>query len=183
MYDIDFVLLVALKIVMFVSFSALLSMFVLLLCKMFVLISNLAKRSRLVWPPRIPLPLRAGLWISFPIGTAALVAGYLTGLSREAAVGDVLPAVIGLLSGGVIFVSRRRSIQGMIRDSIVLILFSIELFVGVTFGANDRLAARNRLFSDAALRNQARQELRIRTFRENLGLPTDLSTPPVPHRQ
>jgi hypothetical protein len=107
---------------------------------------------------------------SIPISIIAYVAGYLTVYSRTSAITNVIPAVLALVGGLNIYVfgseSRHKALVGY-----CVCLFAIMLFLGTQGGAYRREAER-----EFRMVELARQELKIRTFRENLDLPSEPPT-------
>ena len=99
-----------------------------------------------------------------------IVTGFLTGLSRTAAVGFVLPAVLSLVGGLAIFLigsdSKRRIIV-----SLSVLAFSINLLIGSSCGAITRTIAEEQIFSTKYLQKRAFIEVQVREFRRALGLP------------
>ena len=74
------------------------------------------------------------------LGALALfggIAGYAGGMSREAAVGDIIPAVLGLAGGLAAYLFGVDSSRGAIA-SIGLVAFTTSLFFAYSFGADRR---------------------------------------------
>ena len=90
------------------------------------------------------LPLAAFLLLG-------LVAGYLTGLSRESAVGAVVPAVL-----------------------------SLGLLIGTTWGSAMRQAVMDFEASESELVRKSHVEMKVREFREAIGLPPEMPAPDSP---
>jgi hypothetical protein len=104
---------------------------------------------------------------SIPTVLVAYVAGYLTGISRAPAVGNLVPAVLVLIGGLNIY------LFGTDRKNIALVgysvfIFTLVLFFGFEVGIIDRELGRV-----ARLVNLSDQEKLIRTYRENRELPPD----------
>jgi hypothetical protein len=114
---------------------------------------------------------------SIPIGLIAYVAGYMTSVSRAAAIGNLLPAALALIGGLYVYAfgaeAKHKALIGY-----CISFFAVVLIYGIQRGAFIREADR-----EARIVALTRQELKIRTFRENLGLNPDppawiLSTEP-----
>lgn len=98
-----------------------------------------------------------------------LVAGYLTGFSRSPAVGAVLPAVLSLVGGLAVFLMEKDA-RSRTTVSLSVLVFSITLLVGTSWGAIMRQAAEDYATSEPALKQRALLEAEVREFREALGL-------------
>ena len=103
-----------------------------------------------------------------------LVAGYLTGFSRQPAVGAVLPAVLSLIGGLAVFLVGRDKASRTVVGLCVLI-FSMNLVLGTGWGAVMRSTAEEYRKSETYLKQQAFIEAQVRDFRESLGLPLETS--------
>ena len=108
--------------------------------------------------------------------TLGLVTGYLTGLSRDSAVGNVLPAVLSLLGGFAAFVISKNKESRLIVGCVVF-LFSGMLLLGSGWGAVMRYYAEQEKryveqeeLIEVALKNKARIEYEVNRFRRSLGL-------------
>jgi hypothetical protein len=108
-----------------------------------------------------------GIGYSLPTVIVAFIAGYLTGISRAPAVGNVIPAVLALIGGLNIYLfgveARNRALVGY-----SVFLFSLVFFYGVWGGVLDREGGRVGRFIDLA-----DQERTIRNYRLNRDLPPD----------
>ena len=99
-----------------------------------------------------------------------LTTGYLTGLSRAAAVGTVLPAVLSLLGAiAVILVSQSAAKARLV--SLLILVFSVGLLLGTTWGSSARDQAEEAVTSQEAFEIRALAEDEVRRFREALKLP------------
>lgn len=146
-------------------------------CLYFVLRRNRSPRECFL----VALPLVAFL----VLGT---VAGYLTGLSREAAVGAVVPAALSLLGGlAVLQLGKAADGPGAVRLSGSVLAFAVGLLIGTTWGSSARQTAVDFEISELERMRRAHVELRVREFREGVGLPlnvpSDDGTPNLkPHK-
>lgn len=81
-----------------------------------------------------------GRELSVLVGSLAIfgaVAGYAGGLSRAAAVGDIIPAVVGLAGGVAVYLFGVDRSKGTVA-SVALAAFTIALFLGYAFGSDVR---------------------------------------------
>ena len=90
--------------------------------------------------------------------------------SRESAIGAVLPAVLSLMGGLMIFLIGKNQESRMI-VSISMILFSFTLLLGSGWGAVMRDIAKEYKKGEHYLQQQAFIESEINEFRKNLDLP------------
>jgi predicted neutral ceramidase superfamily lipid hydrolase len=98
-----------------------------------------------------------------------IVTGYLTGFSREPAISAVLPAVLSLMGGLMIFlVGRNQESRGIV--SISMFVFSFMLLMGAGWGAVMRDVSEEYKKSEIYLKQQAFIESEVNEFRKNLGL-------------
>lgn len=140
-----------------------------------------------LWPLPITVLLLTALffWIIRPkegkrdlvlllaaFSTLGLVAGYLTGFSRSPAVGAVLPAVLSLVAGLAVFLMGKDAASRAI-VSLSVLIFSISLVLGTSWGAVMRQTADDYAMSEPVLKQRALVEAEVREFREALGLPPD----------
>ncbi len=98
-----------------------------------------------------------------------IVTGYLTGFSRESAVGTVLPAVLSLIGGLAIFLVVKDKIT-RIYVSMAVLSFSLSLVLGTSWGAVMRETAEEFKISERYLKSRALIESDVRKYRKNLGL-------------
>lgn len=113
-----------------------------------------------VWRDMLPLPILAALvalaismglrrqdgstplqnlWFAvFSMALLGIVTGYVTGLSRESAVGAVLPAVLGLVGGVSVYILGVKAVQQQSLVVGVLSAFSLCLLLGIVCGSKLR---------------------------------------------
>jgi hypothetical protein len=105
------------------------------------------------------------LGVGIPITLIGYMSGYLTGLSRSPAVGNLLPAVLALIGGVSVYVfgseNKYRFVVGYC--STILI---VSLFYGVESGGTEREWHR-----EARLKSLFELERRLRIYRTNRDLP------------
>lgn len=98
-----------------------------------------------------------------------LVTGYLTGFSRESAVGAVLPSVLSLFGGLAVFLIGKNK-ESRIITSLAVLSFAISLVLGTSWGSIMRQSWEEGKISKEYLQRQALIEVEVNEFRENLGL-------------
>jgi hypothetical protein len=117
---------------------------------------------------QVLLPLSA-------FGLLGMVAGYLTGLSRESAVGAVVPAVLTLMGGvAAVLVARAANWAASFRVSGLIATFSVGLLVGSTWGAAMRQSVEDFATSESELLRRSHVEAKVREFRDALKLPPEM---------
>jgi hypothetical protein len=99
-----------------------------------------------------------------------IVTGYLSGFSRAPALGTVLPSVLSLMGGLVVYLVGRHSTSRVI-VSLSIVAFSLTLFIGAEWGAVMRGAAEEYSKSEIYLKKQAFIEAEVNDFRRKLELP------------
>lgn len=107
-----------------------------------------------------------------------IVAGYLTGFSRQPAVGSVLPAVLSLIGGLAVFLVGKDKESRLVVGLSVL-AFSLCLAIGTTWGSVMRGTAEDYKNSEIYLKQQALIEVQVKEFRESLGLSARNSKNPI----
>lgn len=140
--------------------------------------------AALVWLRLRGTNTSAALTVVLPLAAfllTGLVAGYLTGLSRESAVGAVVPAVLSLLGGAAaVLVGRAANLAAATRVSGLILLFSLGLFIGTTWGSAMRQAVADFDASELELIRRSHVELKVREFRESVGLPPEFPSIDAP---
>lgn len=117
---------------------------------------------------KIILPLSSFLLLG-------MVTGYLTGLSRESAVGAVLPAVLSLVGGvAAVLIARATSQFMMLQTSGLIFVFALGLLLGTTWGSAMRQAVDDFEASETELMRRSHIQKKVREFREALNLPPDM---------
>jgi hypothetical protein len=105
--------------------------------------------------------------VAIPIVLIAYIAGYLTGISGSSAIGNLVPAVLAFIGGLNLYMFGAKADHRAL-TIFSIFLFAITLFYGVLDGRYDRASG-----IEAQMEASAIQELRIKTFRQNLTLPPD----------
>lgn len=115
------------------------------------------------------------LWLALAaFSMLGIVTGYMTGLSRSPAVSAVLPSVLSLLSGGILFMLGKDNAKRA-QVSLAVLLFSLALVTGATWGAVNRKVAEEYGNTLDAQRDFIDEEKAILDYRSRRGLP---SAPP-----
>jgi hypothetical protein len=123
------------------------------------------------------------------LGLLGITAGVLTGLSRDSAIGAVMPAVLSLVGGLALYLLGLKHGDAKLVGSCVVAL-SLSLLVGTLWGALLRSEAEREdaAWADARERQKtslqrrkldAIEELELREFRASLGLPSVPEAQPV----
>lgn len=111
--------------------------------------------------------------IAFVFGMLALVTGVITGASRSAAVGDVLPAALGLIGAVALYVVTKTKTEIPVASTAV-ISFSALLLLGTVLGSYERV--RSAAYQESLkydfnrLKSQADIEFVINGYRRSRGL-------------
>jgi hypothetical protein len=98
------------------------------------------------------------------------VTGLLAGQSRTAALGTVLPAVLGLVGGITVYLLGQDD-RNRLLVSLSIIALSFTLFIASGWGARLREIAEDFRTSEAELKRAAFVERNVGRFRQKLGLP------------
>lgn len=104
------------------------------------------------------------LAIGVPFTVLGIIAGYITGLSRDPAVAAVLPAVLTLV-GALILGFSTNGRQKIIAASAVVIYLSLSLVGGIDYGARKRTQYENAKNSFDAQIEKANFESNIKAYR------------------
>lgn len=99
-----------------------------------------------------------------------MVTGYLSGFSREPALGAVLPAVLSLMGGLVVFLIGK-NIESRVIVSASMLLFALTLLTGAEWGADMRDKSENYKNGEDYLKQRAFIESTVNEYRRNLDLP------------
>jgi hypothetical protein len=76
--------------------------------------------------------------VVFAIALFGLVTGVMTGQSRDPAVGTVLPGVLTLIGGIIVYLAGTKDMQAQLLVAIVVATFSLNLLIGSYWGARLR---------------------------------------------
>lgn len=110
------------------------------------------------------------LGFALPIALLGFTIGYLSGLSRAAILGNILPAVLTLIGGATIYIFGAEN-KFKVAVGFCVCVLVVTLFYGTESGASAR--DRGQLLRLISL---SEQELAIRNFRSNRGLSPELPT-------
>jgi uncharacterized membrane protein (UPF0136 family) len=119
------------------------------------------------WRNIVPSAYHA-LLMAFPCALIGFVVGYLTGNSRVAAIGAVVPAILTLIGGLGAYVFGRDS-QNRNAIGYIICIFVVSLLIGTENGANTRGTN-----VEARLTFAFETERRLRNTRANLSLPEEV---------
>jgi hypothetical protein len=124
---------------------------------------------RFIWKePKFLRVLAYYACFSLPVGLIAYAAGLLTGLSRAPALGTVLPAILALVAGLNVYIFGTDNKYKVVVGYCVVVLIFM-LFLGIETGSFEREGQK-----EAYLIYLSQQEFRIRNFRRNLDLPSEM---------
>ena len=121
-----------------------------------------------------PEDKRGLLLVLLAFSMLGIVTGYLTGLSREPAVGAVLPAVLSLFGGLAAALIGRDNASRMV-VSIAVLAFAFSIVLSTGWGVRLRNIAEEDKISKNYLMHRAQIEAEVREFRRSLRLPEDNS--------
>jgi hypothetical protein len=124
-------------------------------------------------PPRHRIYALSAVLAGFPLSFTGIVIGYLTGVSRESAVGALVPAALSLLGlMTVYFIGRDRYKSAS--AGIAVFAFSANIFIGATLGAASRVEYMNDI---NILNSKIEEEFSLRMYCKGLGLIESISKP------
>jgi hypothetical protein len=110
------------------------------------------------------------LWVGLPFSIVGIIIGFITGLSREPAISALIPAVLTLIGGIVLYLINKDRNQAVIAGFSVIVL-SFNLFVGSTLGSINRGYVNEQMESLEYLKKQADKEFLLQQYRKGYGLP------------
>jgi hypothetical protein len=121
----------------------------------------------------------SGFQAGLPLGFVGMVAGFLTGSSREPAVSAIVPAILTFIGLVVVYMIGKSNLRSIIVGFAVFV-FSVDLLVGSVLGSASRNRYDELLTSIEFQKRKADQEFAIRLYRRALGLPLDGGAKPSP---
>jgi ABC-type uncharacterized transport system permease subunit len=98
----------------------------------------------LIASSRDPRVLRDGFTVAFAMSLLGMVTGFLTGISRAPAIGAVLPAVLSLIAGLLLFMIGRESDpakQRLVASCVTALI--VNLLIGTLWGSVSRESMRS----------------------------------------
>ena len=111
--------------------------------------------------------------VAFVFGTLALVTGMITGASRSAAVGQILPAALGLIGAVALHVITKAEAEISVTATAVT-AFSLLLLLGTVLGSYERVRAaayqESQRYDLQRLKTQTDIEFVINGYRRSRGL-------------
>jgi hypothetical protein len=130
------------------------------------------EKSETPFQTRLAANFRSVVYLSVPIVILGYATGYLTGISRAAAIGNLIPAMLTLVGGLTIYLFKESSDSITRAVAFSVFMFGFSIFYGVQVGAYYReykQADRLIKLSD--------QEWRVKNVRRNM-IPPLLEDPP-----
>ncbi len=118
-----------------------------------------------------PSRINQGLLSALPFGVAAIVLGFLSGLSYEPAVSALVTGVVSLISGAA-FIGFHKNTEVLMPVGIVVVVFALNLLAGATLGTELRDESHAKTENELAEEwlASSRIEFRVNNYRNNLGL-------------
>lgn len=114
------------------------------------------------------------MMVCLGFSSLGLVAGYLTSLSRQPAIGDLIPAVLSLIGALAVYMIGKVK-ESRIVISTAIFLFSASLLLGANWGAVTRTESDLYLKSKEYLMQRILIEKELQDFKKALGF--DEKTP------
>ena len=138
-----------------------------ILCLLFLWIARLSQGQNATHAT-----VAEALAVGVPFSVLGVAVGYLTGISREAAVGSVVPAVLTLLGALTLYIGSNGGRKSMLASA-TMIYVTIALVTGVGYGSRLRVAADEFEKSPRRLISQAHDEANLKHYRQAIGLDDD----------
>ena len=109
-------------------------------------------------------------WLSgVPFAIVGIAAGYMTGLSRESAVGALIPAALTIIGGLGIYLYGK-SKRAAILATFTILNFTILLLIGILFGAGQRSESERIRESVDYQKKLIESEFILKQYKKGLGL-------------
>ena len=105
-----------------------------------------------------------------PFAVLGTTVGFVTGLSRETAVGDVLPAFLALVGGVSVYLVSKGGRSAII-SAVAVVVLCVALSGGIGYGSRARVQGEEAAASPENQRALANRELNLMRYRESIGLP------------
>ncbi len=112
------------------------------------------------------------LAVGIPFSFLGVIVGYLTGISRDSAVGSVLPGVLTLLGALTLYLGANGGKKAILASA-TMIYLSIALVTGVGYGSRLRVKFDDFQSSPVQQLLQANTEASIKSYRQSIGLDED----------
>jgi len=138
------------------------------------IVSSVLAMFLMVTKPNSRVGVRLSLirisWFSgLPFAIVGIVAGYMTGLSRQAAVGALVPAALTLIGGvGVYLYGKSR--KSALISTFTILNFTILLLFGVMLGAHERQMSEEQMKSIEYKKRMIEEEFLIERYKKGLGI-------------
>ncbi|MBZ9746790.1 hypothetical protein LB516_16190 [Mesorhizobium sp. CO1-1-7] len=134
------------------------------------------------WRDVNKVALAQALFFGFPFAVLGVTVGFVTSLSRESAVGAVLPAILSLVGGvGVYLVSRGG--RSAITSAVSVVMLCVSFSAGIGYGSRARVENEQISLSWRAQVASATREANIKKYRKSIGLDDTPSQPAVAKAQ
>ncbi len=109
-------------------------------------------------------------WLSgVPFAIVGIGVGYMTGLSRESAVGALIPAALTIIGGLGIYLYGK-SKRAAVLATFTILNFTILLLIGVLFGAGQRSESERMLESIDYQKHLIENDFILKKYKRGLGL-------------
>jgi len=126
------------------------------------------------WQPASKAALSQALFFSFPFAILGVTVGFVTSLSREAAVGDVLPAVLVFVGGICVYLVSKGG-RAAIISAVAVVMLCVSFSAGIGYGSRARVENEQSALSLQTQIALANREANLKKYRKAIGL-DDTST-------
>lgn len=141
-----------------------------LLMSLMILVSTFLLIDRCFrWSKANRIAFGQAAFFSVPFAVLGTTVGFVTGLSRETAVGDVLPAFLALVGGVSVYLVSKGGRSAII-SAVAVVVLCVSLSGGIGYGARARVEGEQAAASPETQRALANRELNMRRYREAIGL-------------
>jgi hypothetical protein len=113
--------------------------------------------------------------VAVPFSITGIVSGFLTGISRAPAVTALIPAILTIFGGFIVYLIFK-GMQTAIVSGISITVFSASLLLGTIFGSLERQQFDEYKNSLSEKLREVEHELAIKTYRRSFGLPDEIES-------
>ncbi|RUW57008.1 hypothetical protein [Mesorhizobium sp. M8A.F.Ca.ET.021.01.1.1] len=131
------------------------------------------------WQQGNKVALGQALFFAFPFSVLGVTVGFVTSLSRESAVGTVLPAILALVGGVCVYLVSKGG-RSAITSAVAVVMLCVSFSAGVGYGSEARVENEQNALSPATQRALANREANIKRYRKSVGLDDEVVRPPIP---